>query len=599
MFAMTLLRFSRLVSATCFLAHVAIRLLAIVFMSCLFSLQPLYAQDSTADKTSATTSATTTATTTATTSATTSAATSADNATTGNSDLSEQLNVVQAVLDAKLAERQALREEITRASADRLPELEERLQELNKDIKNLSNTFEQIAVGSLDLGVFTEDTGEFNWRDEVTQVMMPIMQNLKALTEKPRKIEALKAEIALSNEQSTVIDAAVLALEEQIALANDINTRQTLYTLLESWSERKSETTRAVELANLKLKNLYKSDQNLWQSIKTGILEFIAGRGLTLLLAIVAATVVWYFMRFLSHVLISRAKSGAEKTYKTRQRLVNYAFKVLTVIVVLIAVIVVFYTRGDVLLMGLSILIVAGIFLGLRNTIPKFITESRLLLNLGSIREGERVIYLGLPYRVVALNMYSVLRNPELTGVIRLPLKSLDGMVSRPAGNEAWFPASKDDYIVVDGRVLQVTELTPELIQLENLSGTKTSMPSTEFYNMTFDNLTRGSAYSIVSSFGIGYKHQSISNTLIPDILEKAVSQTLAKSSNAQHVEGVIVELKEAGPSSLDYFVCVTMSNAAAKSYYTISRLIQQTCIETCTNENWEIPFPQLTLHRE
>lgn len=521
------------------------------------------------------------------------------NASTAIDNQSDQLKIVQTVLDEKLAARRALREELTKASVDSLPDLQEELLELNKDIKSLRVTFEQIAVGSIDLGVFAEDTGEFDWRNEVTQVMMPIMQNLKALTEKPRKIEALKAQITDAQEQSDVIDSAVVAIQDQIEVVNDDNTRLSLNALLESWKERKSETTRAVELANVKLDNLNKSDQNLWQSIKSGLLGFITGRGLTIVLAIVAATLVWYLMRFLSHLLISRAKSGAEKTYKTRQRVVHYAFKVLTALVLLITVIVVFYTRGDVLLMGLAILLVAGIFLGLRNTIPKFITESRLLLNLGSIREGERVVYLGLPYRVVALNMYSVLRNPELTGVIRLPLESLDGMVSRPAGNEVWFPASKGDYIVVDERVLQLTELTPELVQLENLSGTKTSIPTTDFYNMTFDNLSRGSAYSISSTFGVGYKHQSISNTLIPETLKAAVTQTLSAIPEAQHVEGVAVELKEAGASSLDFWVCVTMSSAASKSYYKISRLIQQTCVETCTRENWDIPFPQLTLHRE
>lgn len=561
-----------------FFVFVPLRLLAIVFALSLSHSTLLHAQDSAATNTSV-------------------ANTSATNAEI-NEQL-EQLNIVQSVLDAKLAARLELRQEITAASADRLPDLNEELLELNKDIDNLRSTFEQVAVGSIDLGVFATDTGEFNWRDEVTQVMMPIMQNLKALTEKPRKIEALKVEISTANEQSVVIDAAVVAIENQIDVANDDRTKQSLSALLESWIERKSETTRAVELANVKLENLYKSDESLWQSIKSGVLGFITGRGLTIVLAIIAATMVWHVMRFLSHVLISRAKSGAEETYRTRQRLVHYAFKLLTALVILVAVVIVFYTRGDVLLMGLSILIVAGVFLGLRNTIPKFITESRLLLNLGSIREGERVMYLGLPYRVVALNMSSILRNPELTGVIRLPLQSLAGMISRPAGNEVWFPASKEDYIIVDGRLLQVTELTQELVQLENLSGTKTSIPSTDFYNMTFDNLTRGSAYSVITTFGVGYKHQSISNSVIPEALKEALTLALSKTSEAHHVQGVYVELKEAGASSLDYMVCVTMSSAAPKAYYMISRLMQQTCIETCTRELWEIPFPQLTLHRE
>lgn len=515
------------------------------------------------------------------------------------SDQSAQLNVIQGVLEARLAARETLRMEINNASDDAKLELQDELQALNEDIQNIRLTFEQVAVGAVDIGVFNEESGEFNWRDEVTQVMLPIMQNLKALTEKPRKIQALKAEIATANQQSDVIDDVVAALETQIDQSDSANTRQTLTSLLQTWVDRKSETIRAVELAQVKLKNLQKNDTSVWQSFKSGLLNFITGRGLTLLLAFAAAAAVWLLMRLLSVLLLSKAKREAGDKYRTRQRLVHYAFKALTAIIMLIAVIVVFYTRGDVLLLGLALLIVAAVVLGLRNTIPKFIAETRLLLNLGSIREDERVVYNGLPYHVSSLNMYSVLRNPELTGVVRLPLESMVGMVSRPAGKETWFPASKDDYLVLDGRVLQVTELTQELVQLENLSGTKTSIPTAEFYNMSFDNLTRGSAYSISSTFGIGYQHQDISNKIIPNALKQAVAQALARTEVAEHVEGVYCELKEAGASSLDFWVCVTMSSVAARSYYMISRLIQQTCVDTCTSENWDIPFPQLTLHQQ
>ena len=264
----------------------------------------------------------------------------------------------------------------------------------------------------------------------------------------------------------------------------------------------------------------------------------------------------------------------------------------------MVAVIVVFYIRGDVLLLGISFLVAGAALIGLRHTIPKFITEAKVLLNLGSIREDERVVYNGLPFRVVSLNMYSVLRNPELTGVIRLPLENMIGMISRPAGKEIWFPASKGDFIMMpDEKLLEVTDLTPELIHLQNLAGTKTSVPSADFYNMTFDNLSRGESFAVVSTFGIGYSHQENSNKDIPIILQEAIANALSKTTFADQVVSVGVELKEAGASSLDYWVCVTLSSKAARSYFKVNRVVQQTCVDTCTNENWDIPFPQLTIH--
>ncbi len=228
-------------------------------------------------------------------------------------DQAEQLEVVQSVLDTKLSAREALRADIKTASADALPELEAQLVELNKDIANLRNTFEQVAVGSIDLAIFNEESTEFNWRDEVTQVLMPLMQNLKALTEKPRKIEALKAEIARANQQNLVVADAVQALEQQVKLADNANTKASLTSLLETWNEQREDNNRAVDLAKVKLVNLQKSDKSLWQNITSGIVNFITGRGLTLLLAALAATIVWFVMRFVTGLAAFRARGEAGK----------------------------------------------------------------------------------------------------------------------------------------------------------------------------------------------------------------------------------------------------------------------------------------------
>ena len=516
------------------------------------------------------------------------------------SDRATQLDIVQSVLDAKLSERKLLRERLIGAGTDDLADLEIELKEINTEIAELRESFEQIAVGSVDLSVFNTDVSEFDWRTEMTQVMMPIIRNLQSLTEKPRKMEALRSQIQTNNEQVAAAQEALSTINENLSRPATASTQASLTTLRDSWQEKIQEIARNTGVAEVKLTNLQKNDGNFLQTAKSGIIGFFTGRGLTLLIAATAAAAVWYVAKFLTKFLLARSKGEAAKTYRTRQRLVQYAFNILTALLMTIAVIVVFYIRGDVLLLGLSVLLVGAAILGLRNTIPRFISEARLLLNLGSIREDERVVYNGLPYRVTALNVYSVLKNPELTGVIRLPLEQMMGMISRPAGKEAWFPASKGDFIMLpDGRLLEVLDMTTELVQLQNLAGTKTSVPAADFYNMTFDNLTRGDNIAITSTFGVGYSHQDISNKRIPTTLQKAVTKSLAATDFADQVISVAIELKEAGASSLDYWICVTLSSKAARAYYKTSRIVQQSCVDTCTAENWDIPFPQLTIHNQ
>ncbi len=515
-------------------------------------------------------------------------------------DQNSSLNVVQSVLDAKLIERKTIREKIEAADPDDVIDLETRLKEINAEIAELRESFEQIAVGSVDLGIFSDINGEFDWRDEMTQVMMPIIRNLQSLTEKPRKIEALKSQIQANNEQLSAANDALIAIDESISLSDNESTLRSLSDLQITWRDQAQELARKTDVAKVKLNNLQTNNGNIFESLKAGIVGFITGRGLTLVIAVVAALTVWFTAKFITKLLLTRSKGEEAKTYRTRQRLVQYAFSILTLLLMTIAVIVVFYVRGDVLLLGVSFLVAGATLLGLRHAIPKFISEARLLLNLGSIREEERVVYNGLPYRVAALNMYSVLKNPELTGIVRLPLASMMGMISRPAGKEMWYPASKGDYIMFsDGKLLEVIALTTELIQLQNLAGTKTSVPAADFYNMTFDNLSRGEKFTITGTFGVGYMHQDISNDSIPMALQESVEKALSNTDFAEHVISVAVELKEAGASSLDYWVCVTMSSAAVRAYFKISRIVQQSCVDTCTKENWDIPFPQLTIHNQ
>jgi len=515
-------------------------------------------------------------------------------------DRNSQLKIVQSVIESKLVDRKDIRAKINAAQPDEVAEFEEDLLQINKEISDLRDSFELIAVGSVDLGVFGTKGDSFNIKNEMTQVMMPIIRNLQSLTEKPRKIEALRTQIYTTKEQLSAANEAVRYITQSLMLADDEPTQKSLKDLQTDWNNRAQELVRNREVAIVKLINLQNNDSDLWQSLIAGISGFVLGRGLTIVLAIAAAATVWTLAKLLSRVILVKSRNVAAQSYRTRQRLVQYAFNILTGLLMMIVIIVVFYVRGDVLLLGISILFAGAIILGLRHTLPKFISEAKLLLNIGAIRENERVVYNGLPFRVSSLNMYSVLVNPELSGIVRLPLESMIGMVSRPTGKEVWFPASKGDYIVMpDGKMLEVLSLTTELIHLQNLAGTKTSIPASDFYNMTFDNLSRGDSFAITSTFGIGYSHQQISNNDIPTTLQATITAAMAQTDFSEHVVSVSVELKEAGSSSLDYWVCVVLSSDAARSYYKVHRVIQQTCVDTCTAKNWDIPFPQLTIHSQ
>jgi hypothetical protein len=162
--------------------------------------------------------------------------------------------------------------------------------------------------------------------------------------------------------------------------------------------------------------------------------------------------------------------------------------------------------------------------LGVWRFLPGYVREARLLLNAGAAREGERVIYNGLPYRIASLNLYSELRNPELEGTVRLPLATLSQLISRPAGEEDWFPCSVGDYLLLpDGSFAQVLQQSVERVQLK-VVGSILQYSSAEFLQLNARNLTR-EGFGIIANFGIDYRHQSIALDQVPERLKRAGSK--------------------------------------------------------------------------
>ena len=57
------------------------------------------------------------------------------------------------------------------------------------------------------------------------------------------------------------------------------------------------------------------------------------------------------------------------------------------------------------------------------------------------------------------------------------------------------------------------------------------------------------------------------------------------------------VEFEYANTSSLDLVVIADFKGRMGDLYNRLRRAIQRWCVDACTDNNWEIPFTQITLH--
>lgn len=510
----------------------------------------------------------------------------------------ERLNYIQDVLTSKIENRRALGDQIETANEQDKTDLRKQAEIISADIEQLRYTLENIAIGGLDTSLFDAqgDDEKSNWQEDIALIAEPVIDSLKELTEKPRKLSELKETIARHEDEIAATKKALANLEPSLALNPEGDLKITLEELAAQWYERGTDAENAIGIARIQIAEL-QGDKSISEALLHHLSGFITGRGLTLVLAIIAAAIVWYGLRFLLRGYRATISNDKAPEQRTRYRLAAYSVHALTFVFTLLAVFGVFYERGDVLLLGLLILLIFGLALGIRHLLPRYVSEARLLLNIGPLRENERVFYNDLPWRVESINMYTILKNPELNGTLRVPLAALSGFISRAVHNEPWFPSSLGDVILLsDNSVHEIINQNPDTVELKQRGGQISSIPSKDFYKTEMVNLSRGGTFGVCSTFGIDYRHQSISLSQVPDILIGTVRTHLATAGYEPSVHKIEVELKEANSSSLDYWVFVTCNSDVAYAYLDIQRIIQSACIEACTKEALTIPFPHLSI---
>jgi len=510
----------------------------------------------------------------------------------------KRLEYIQTVLTQKLLERSALGETIETANEQDKEDLRRQADDLSNDIQQLRTTLESIATGGVDTSLFiTEDVAEKgDWREDVALIAQPVIDSLKDLTEKPRKLAELNDTIALRQQEVDTATQALANLEPAAQLEPDGELIKSLERFIKLWSGRRDDAQSAIEIARIQIAEL-QGDKSIMQTLFDALIGFVKGRGLTIALALLAASIVWFGVQFLLRGYRVALTESSDADSRTRYRLAAYSVHALTFILILIAVFVVFYERGDVLLLGLLILLIVGLALGIRHLLPQYLSEARLLLNIGAMRESERILYRDLPWRVESINMYTVLRNPELHGVLRIPLAEFHGVTSRPAGKDRWFPTSKGDVILFpDLSLLEVVSQNPDTVELRQRGGQMLSLPTADFYTREMINLTRSGTFGVSCTFGIDYQHQDISMSEVPKLLRDGIQQAFQQSDLTDFIKDVVVEIKEANSSSLDYWLFITCDSKAAKSYLRIQRIVQGACIDVCTRESLNIPFPHLSV---
>ena len=480
-----------------------------------------------------------------------------------------------------------------------------REQELRLQINTLTQKLREAEEGfarlstNVDLSAFQEKEKKkkMEWNQELTELLGPVISELKKVTSRPRKIEELRSNIENYEAQQQTAQKAKANLLALMSYTSNPKLIEKLNNIIRIWQKRENEINTQMAIAVQQLEKALGEKKSLTQSFQELMQIFFKSRGKNLLLAFLAFGFVWVALHYL-HKLIQRLSPFHKKGRAFAVRIFDLLFIVFTVVLSFLALLGVLYSLGDMVLLSIAIIFVLGIGWASKKALPRFWNQATLILNFGAVREGEVVVYKGIPYEVISVNMYSQLENKDLEdGFIRLHINDLLDLRSRPMfKNEPWFPSRRDDWVKLnDGAYGRVVAQTPDMVKLRMHGGAYKFYKTSDYLSQSPVNLSSG--FRVPVTFGLDYQHQAVIVQEVPGIIEKALIERLTEEGYGDSIERIKVEFKEAGPSSLDVIALAEFNGNAAPGYWALERAIQRICVDTCNLHGWIIPFQQVTVH--
>ncbi len=484
-------------------------------------------------------------------------------------------------------------------------QLESDLAKLQKQYDSSQFLFIETVTG-VNLAPEPKAAAKTDLTEDIKQILEPVLSTFKKIADRPRQVQALNEELSFVKQRYEDAQKAQKKLEKFL---QDNEHKEFKWKLRESIQETKQlvgELKVRQEDLQYKIINLDKTEESIVTTFSSLIFEFIKTKGKNLVLAILVFIIVYWLFRigrnrFIGLVMFRMHKSDNREVYQWIVRPLRVLYSVISTVVAFFLSILTLYVLNDWVLVTLILIVLVALVWSSKQYLPLFFEQSKIILNLGMVREGERVMLYGLPWVIKTLGYYCHLQNPALSGgSIKVSTKELLHSNSRRVNsNEFWFPTSEGDWVEGDNFYGRVILQTPEEVIVRLIGGENIHFKTSEFYSLGLKNLSRG--FAIEFEFGLDYSlQQKMFDEVLPTFKSKVKEVLLEKHSDlADNLHEFNIDFLRAGASSLDLRLFVKLDGNLAHMKKVLERSIQAEFVKVCNEHDYIIPFNQLTVHMQ
>ena len=500
----------------------------------------------------------------------------------------------------------SLRKDLSKAKTDtEKEEVKLQLKKVEEKLKGTKTNIENIAANT-DLSLLRANKPEpFNLQKELFSLLEPALKEMKHATSTVRQKSELREQIAYYEQRKPIVQEALKnigLLDASDDLKNKKKTKKdkkALKKMKNHWEKQLVFIQSELQAKRLQLNKLESQEMSFAAQSENYFRDFFQRRGWTLIQALLAIIAVLIISQLI-HRLITRTIKGYRAQHRSvHLRVADLLHRLITYLFVIVGPLIIFYIEEDWVLFSLGILLLISIAWTLRNVVPRYWGQLELFLNVGPVREGERLMLNGIPWRVKNINMYSILENPVADLTQRVDIDELVDLRSRPVEQgEPWFPCKRGDWVhLSDGIRGKVTGISLEFIQMIQRGGAVITYTMSDFLSLSPKSLSK--SFRIKETIGISYAHQSQSTNEIVEILKMTLNKRAIEEGYKEDFHNINVEFESAADSSLNIVVIADFKGSVADIYMRLRRSIQRWCVDACTENGWDIPFPQLTVHTD
>lgn len=457
------------------------------------------------------------------------------------------------------------------------PLVEGRIRELKRNLRELATGIDEEQV---------QESTQADWQQEIRDLVTPLINEVRRATQQPREIERLRRTVEEFNAEAGRLSAAEVRVGELLQTASPVLAEELKGLRSDLQSQQQSVNTQ-LEIVTHKLNSKLADRKTLSEALNDIFQVFFKIRGINLLIALGAALLFWFVARRVQALSARVIRRNREPTFLSRiaSIIVTAGAGVGAVLVFLLAL----YFVGDWVLLLITLMLILGVVWTSKQAVQHLWSHTSLLMNMGSVREGERVFYRGLPWRVSAVHFLSRLENPALNGPgLVLPMRDLRELRSREINSsEPWFPSVTGDWVRLGGgQPAQVVFQGVEYVVLKGLSGGEVTIPSPDYYASKLENLSRGFTHQVPVL---------VNHTARGELLGKLRGAMYVEINNAlrRHVGGVqsiALELNGITEAGLELLVIADFDGKVAPLFDRAKRVILTAALEVLNRAGVSLP---------